>query len=182
MWKAIKIEVGQKFGKWTAIEISHQDKSGRYYWKVQCECGRTNKVRSSDLHLYKTKQCANCSGIGVRKNQYTVAFNGLLKSAKDRKIEVAITIEDYRIIAESTDICHYCNATLMWVKYSGRGSSNAYNLDRKDFKQGYILDNIVPCCKRCNRGKMNLWSYEEWRRMTACFREDYKKTKGETKE
>ena len=40
--------------------------------------------------------------------------------------------------------------------------STAYNLDRKDSIKGYTKENCVVCCKRCNRAKSNLFSYEEW--------------------
>ena len=33
-------------------------------------------------------------------------------------------------------------------------------IDRKNPARGYVLDNVVPCCKRCNYAK-NDFSYDE---------------------
>ena len=66
--------------------------------------------------------------------------------------------------------CHYCGRVDQnklsvrsrsvkggWVvkdfKYNG--------LDRKDNSKGYTIDNCVPCCAVCNRGK-NSMVYNEW--------------------
>ena len=38
-----------------------------------------------------------------------------------------------------------------------------YNgIDRKNSNLGYSLENIVPCCFICNRGKSNM-NYEDWK-------------------
>lgn len=34
-------------------------------------------------------------------------------------------------------------------------------IDRVDSAQGYVLTNVVPCCKQCNRAKSDL-SREEF--------------------
>jgi hypothetical protein len=36
------------------------------------------------------------------------------------------------------------------------------NLDRKDSSGAYEASNVVPCCRRCNYGKNNMFTYEEW--------------------
>ena len=43
-------------------------------------------------------------------------------------------------------------------------------MDRKDNNKGYEKDNVVPCCWRCNNGRGNLFSYEEWYGMTGYLR------------
>ena len=42
----------------------------------------------------------------------------------------------------------------------GRRKSLAYNLDKKDAKGGYSIDNCVPCCADCNRTKSNHITYD----------------------
>ena len=45
-----------------------------------------------------------------------------------------------------------------------------YNgLDRIDSSKGYTLDNVVPCCAKCNRAKLDMSPEEflDWRRRIA---------------
>ena len=57
------------------------------------------------------------------------------------------------------------------VKYKdGKYKTGSYFLDRKDNAQGYSVENCVPCCTRCNRGKGAAFSYEEWKEMTSCLK------------
>lgn len=77
-----------------------------------------------------------------------------------------LTYEDFLTFTEQQR-CHYCLADLTWTEYNGTGR---YNLDRKDTTQGYIVENVVPCCQRCNKGKCDSFSYQEWYAMTAMFR------------
>ena len=51
-----------------------------------------------------------------------------------------------------------CNACI----YDGEAlPPTGSGLDRKDNNVGYVLDNVVPCCTRCNTIKSDYWSYEE---------------------
>ena len=63
--------------------------------------------------------------------------------------------------------CHYCMAEIDW------SVTTRYNLDRIHNVYGYRKDNIVVCCLRCNIGKNRYFSYAEWWKMTACFREEF---------
>jgi hypothetical protein len=68
--------------------------------------------------------------------------------------------------------CHYCWADIQWVSHNQHGGSLRYNLDRADNKYGYTLKNCVVCCPRCNQGKSNSFTYDEWWKMTECFRKE----------
>lgn len=175
----VKIYEGQKFGKWTAIkEITYHKDKDRIYWQVQCECGKIATVRASNLNCNKSTCCSVCSGVCQKLKPFSAIFNNLVRSANERNILVSITYEDYLNLTRQK-LCHYCCAELNWLTFTGNNKERqkgcGYNIDRKDCLKGYELDNIVVCCKRCNRGKMNLWSYDEWMRMTECFREDFKR-------
>lgn len=64
--------------------------------------------------------------------------------------------------------CYYCGSTLsnLFRAHSkGYIYSMSYNgIDRKDNKKGYVLGNVVPCCKHCNRAKkaMGLADFIGW--------------------
>lgn len=63
-------------------------------------------------------------------------------------------------------VCHYCWDEIVWKEHDAR----RYNLDRKDNRQGYSAENCVVCCSRCNMGKSNMFSYDEWYGMTSYLR------------
>ncbi len=42
-------------------------------------------------------------------------------------------------------------------------------LDRLDNTKGYELDNVVPCCGRCNTSKSNNFTPEEWKVMVKAY-------------
>lgn len=53
-----------------------------------------------------------------------------------------------------------------WAKHSTDAGTehenNGYHLDRKNTNNPYSLENCVVCCNRCNYGKSNMFSYDEW--------------------
>lgn len=55
-----QIQVGSKFGKWTAIE-----KDGRQ-WIVRCECGAASRALPFDLRAGKTTMCRACKHSALR--------------------------------------------------------------------------------------------------------------------
>jgi hypothetical protein len=74
-----------------------------------------------------------------------------------------LTYEELVTITESKT-CHYCDEPLIWnaLSHKGCGANNRTNLDRKDSSIGYRKDNLVPCCPKCNCGKSNRFTYEQW--------------------
>lgn len=78
-------------------------------------------------------------------------FVKLLNSAKIRNLPVTITVEEYVKAQQSK--CTYCGGDLpKW----------GHGLDRINSSLGYTLENIVPCCKQCNKAK-NTLSCEEFK-------------------
>lgn len=48
---------GQKFGRLTVIEFSHNDKGGRTCWLCICDCGKETVVQGGNLKSGGTKSC-----------------------------------------------------------------------------------------------------------------------------
>lgn len=67
--------------------------------------------------------------------------------AKLREIAFTLTFDEFMLFWKKP--CHYCSADIGGI-----------GLDRVDNTQGYVIGNIVPCCKVCNRGKSNLSQHE----------------------
>ncbi len=59
--------------------------------------------------------------------------------AKRRGLEFNITLEFFKLMLFRT--CVYCSLT------------PALGVDRADNNLGYIVSNVWPCCKTCNRAK-----------------------------
>lgn len=77
------------------------------------------------------------------KQSLRTRFCQLKSSASRRNIVVGIDFEQYCALV-ITDECHYCGSVL---PCAGSG------IDRLDHTEGYILNNIVPCCWECNKRK-----------------------------
>lgn len=63
--------------------------------------------------------------------------------AKQRQLLFQITKEEFENLWEKP--CHYCNSPIETI-----------GLDRVDNNKGYVIENIVPCCKICNFMKAQL--------------------------
>ena len=72
---------------------------------------------------------------------FTGRFSRTRQQANDRKINFALTLEDYLDFWDKK--CYYCNLPSMG------------GIDRVDNNIGYELDNCIPCCWRCNVMKSN---------------------------
>ena len=76
-----------------------------------------------------------------------------------------LTLDEFSILIK--DSCHYCGIEPNQI-HSGaashRGSIIYNGIDRIDSKEGYVKDNVVTCCKRCNAAKndMTYTEFVEW--------------------
>lgn len=168
MHKGLDFLAGQRFGKLTVLRYSHTTPTGGAYWNCVCDCGNFTEARGRALKVGHKKSC----GCLVKLDPYKSLYNFFCKTAKYRGIENELTFEDF-IEYTKIGICHYCEAPIMWTDYNINRNSGAYNLDRKDNSIGYNKDNCVVCCERCNKGKGNGFSYDEWYKMTQIFRGMY---------
>jgi len=72
--------------------------------------------------------------------------------AKRKGREFSLTLEEY--ITKIDEPCYYCNDFFPRVQLG-------IGLDRLNNSQGYILTNVVSCCKNCNQIKMDILTPEE---------------------
>ena len=118
---------------------------GINYYCKKCENERTSAYKKTNPEQHRV-------GILNYGRSNKKRFNNGKNRAKTRGYIWEITIEQWESII-FPNLCHYCNKKLGLV--AGHG------LDRKDNDKGYILDNVVPCCKICNETKSNKLSYDE---------------------
>ena len=160
--------MGKTVGK---LKVLHrvENRYAKSAWLCLCECGRTKSIIGSSLVRQDGTRSCGCvqqktAQAVRRKRPFEYAYNTLVSGSWGRTT-VDLTYEEFLIFTR-TDVCHYCYAPIDWRAHGvGR-----YNLDRKDNNSGYSFQNCVVCCTRCNRGKFNCFTYEEWWAMTECFR------------
>jgi hypothetical protein len=167
---------GRKFGKLTVIKLnSIKNNHGFRMWECLCDCGNNVIISSNHLNQKKRKSCGCIVKSGLRnfKNRddaiWTKLFiDSVIKRAKKEKFEIDITLEDFKKISMET--CHYCGIQYDKTredrisKFTNKPISDTiikYNgIDRINSSKGYIKENIVSCCAKCNHAKMDLTQEE----------------------
>jgi hypothetical protein len=140
-------------------------------WKCRCECGNEKIIWGKLLRGGITKSCG-CNNGGSnahKKRPFEWLYNILTFTARKTKKMCNITYEDFLDFIKINN-CHYCGRCIERNAYSKYGCSSGYSLDRKDNNIGYIKENCVVCCDKCNSGKGDKFNYNEWYVMTECFR------------
>lgn len=112
------------------------------------KCGKTK-------HQSKFVNQSWCRACGIKATITTLRkpesrHKYAVTEAQRRNIPWAITKDEHlQMLSQS---CHYCGGPL---------SPRGVGLDRKDDDGGYTIENVVPCCGRCNRVKSSDFTYEE---------------------
>lgn len=150
--------IGRVFDKWTVLDKAPKQGT-QLFWKCVCQCGRHREISSHRLERSKSKGCLSCQ---KQKRPFESMYNTLKTATLEREMDFELTYEEFVNFTE-TRTCHYCEAEIVWVRF-GTGEktgTSPYNLDRKNNDKGYIMSNLVVCCKFCNRIKSSYFSYEE---------------------
>lgn len=167
----IKDEVGNKYGLLTVIKFHERDKRGQALWLCQCKCGNTSIVEGCRLRVGKTKSCGCMKG---RKSFYKTLGDGeaalnkfittTKQSAKRRGYSYSLTRGQVKKITQKN--CAYCGSPPSNIikSNSSAGDYVCNGLDRVDNTRGYELDNVVPCCTKCNLAKrvMSTEEFFDW--------------------
>lgn len=161
------------FGEWTVLDDSEGTRS-RSHWLCRCVCGTERRVLVRYLFEGRSKGCGCSRYKSLRKRPFEWLYNHLVLDAKRRSKFVGLTYEEFLEFTKKPT-CHYCEAPLVWEPHlraisETRNARAIYNLDRKNNSLGYVKENLVECCGRCNAGKGGRFSYKEWVIMTAALR------------
>jgi hypothetical protein len=174
---------GRRFGKLlvlkpVALSLGSKNKMGVYLCK--CDCGI--EVEKTGALLLSSRPTASCGcsakehsrKLGKLKRTFglsTINWEYCShKSAGKRSGRGFLNRKDWESIVFKP--CYYCGKK----DKRNRASSDSYKkhkgkditpedvlkyeveingIDRVDSSKGYVLDNCVPCCKMCNRMKLN---------------------------
>ena len=168
--------IGQKFGRWTVIERNlPNNKFGNLMWLCKCDCGTKKIVSGISLRFGTSKSCGCLQKEAVKrtghKNGLTSGlssmkgvFSSYKRNAKNRGISFKLTFEEFKETTQKN--CVYCGAKPNNIRKNQHNNGDyTYNgIDRIDNNKGYIISNIAPCCKICNRVKrdLTLQEFKDW--------------------
>ena len=141
------------------IDLS-EIQNNRIYYKCTClNCNRNLRIRTDGIfrkNYTKAKErvgCTHCLGDWRRKNFIELykdlpskdirdKYNHFKGNAKSRGLKFDLTRDQVIKFCESP--CFYCK------------TERCLGIDRVDNSKGYTIDNCVPCCRCCNKMKMDL--------------------------
>lgn len=137
---------------------------------VECKCKKQLTVQLTNIRNGNSFCCGHypCRTSKLKGNRdKEVGYKALLyvykKGAKKRGFEFSLPYEQFKKLL--TQNCHYCNVKPFAVYQlldpktglCRSGIPIKYNgIDRVDPLKGYILSNVVTCCKNCNVAKSNM--------------------------
>lgn len=158
--------LSMKFGKLNPINFIRKSIYPSVdIYKCECDCGNFIEVPITSLRSGRTKSCG-CYNDEIRSfnsKKYTSlpkgesAFNEILYNykyaAQKRNHSFLLTRDEFKKMINEN--CHYCNSKPSNVKkHPSLRSNYVYQgIDRKDSNVGYIIENCVPCCEKCNKNK-----------------------------
>lgn len=166
MARKSSIKVGDIFGSYTVIregvKVPNEfdlTKSFSYYL-CRCGCGTERLVRGTALTAGKSKSCGECGRIrGYGKDYFCRAYISWKGTINKNKKSIELSQEDY--ISIVTQNCYYCGDPPTSIHSRLKRRKNLETtvplsgIDRVDSNKGYLKDNCVPCCRKCNIAKHN---------------------------
>ena len=150
---------GDVYGRLTVLRYAGPNKWRQATWLCRCDCGTEKVVGGSQLTSGLTRSCGclqrETAAALNRKRPGVAGYNALLRQykhqAQNRGYEFRLTKEDFSFLTQMN--CYYCGAEPAQESWAGSGCVEPYiynGIDRVDSSEGYFMDNVVPCCKRCN--------------------------------
>lgn len=148
--------IPEKKNMLTFIKLTLKNSDSRQLAEFKCDCGKTHETQLRYYLSGKTKSCGCQKYSGIKAHQkimtsdysnkrtFSKAYTQLLSNAKKRNIAFRIPKEVCETLLSKE--CFYCK----------KQYEQPISLDRVDNSKPYTKDNVVPCCKVCNRMKLNL--------------------------
>jgi hypothetical protein len=99
-------------------------------------------------------------GIIIISSDYKLTKSKLNK-AKERSLKFKLNFKTFIMLTSQN--CTYCGIEPKQVQKAAGGNYIYNGIDRKDPNIGYTTDNCTPCCKICNRAKLDM-SFEDFQK------------------
>lgn len=151
---AVIDETGKRYGQLTVIRRAKGSRSRHALWWCKCSCGNETVVRGDQLRSGITHNCGcrrrSWNALPEGKAAQNSVYSQYKRNAQNRDLAWDLPEKDFIELTQKP--CHYCGCLP-----SNRSSRDYYNgdyiyngLDRKDPSEGYMIENVVPCCAYCN--------------------------------
>ncbi len=159
---------GTRYGRLVVVGLAEQQKKrNKRVWKCICDCGNTHEAATDILNNGGVRSCGCLHkettrrlGKRERTNKKEYGYSALNKlfgmykrHAREAGRVFELDLETFKILTQQN--CSYCNRVPETVMssptYNGEYIYNG--IDRVDNTQGYVLENCVTCCAKCNRSK-----------------------------
>lgn len=155
---------GNKYGKLLVLKKIRIKNKCHPYFECQCDCG---KIVRADLYKVlsgRVKSCGCLSRKGMPcpwklgkfgESTFNSVYCDYKNNSKRRKINFSLSKEDARVLFLGN--CYYCGDAPSNIEKSlfNNGDFIYSGIDRKNNNLGYIKENCVSCCKKCNFLKSN---------------------------
>lgn len=162
-------ETGKHYGQWVVLGRTENDKNGKAMWLCRCSCSVEHAVHGYSLRNGNSTNCGCMRLVKVRLPYGEASLNQLVASirnnARRRNLEWELTREDVRKLTGQP--CYYCGCkpnhkSSLSNRYYGIYVHNG--IDRVDNECGYLVGNVVPCCRDCNVAKnaRNVQEFRDW--------------------
>ena len=161
------VTVGKIFGSLT-VERFSKNSFGQTIAICLCQCGKRCHPA-----LYRLAQgmascgCSKLSKLVGTGNAVVSSIRATYKaSAKQRNLPFDLDHAAIRRLITAS--CFYCGIEpyRCWNirRQAGIDTLKCNGIDRIENERGYVLDNVVPCCPRCNYAKrdMSLQEFAAW--------------------
>lgn len=163
---------------WTFISESHSNPiTGKRYINAKCKCGKEKVISINNVRSGNSMCCGTtpCKKKIIKEKDVEVGYKAILyvykKHAKERDFTFDLDYDYFKELTKGN--CYYCGIEPIQVyqlKNPKTGEIRSgvpitYNgIDRVDSTKGYHDDNVVTCCKVCNRAKSNLSlaDFKDW--------------------
>lgn len=160
---------GKKFNKLTILLYDRKNTSNCHVYKAQCDCGKIISIEGNDVSSGRSKSCGcmrYAKSVANAKPVESLIHNifNQYRGRKRHGLKFELTKE--QVLKLIFDKCYYCNSEVSNTAYSrNRQYSVNYNgIDRIDNNLGYVLENCVTACYKCNQAKhmLSLKSFKDW--------------------
>lgn len=165
---------GQRFGKLIVKkQIEKRGNRGQIRWECLCDCGNTHITSGESLRGSKSKSCGCNRLIPPNKEKdrefaiWKQLYNSTIKKRSKRAgYKSDISFDDFKKMSRQK--CFYCGLENSNIAIDRNTNGNKtsdcvvkYNgIDRIDSTQGYLIGNVVACCKYCNTAKNTMTQKE----------------------
>lgn len=130
------------------------------------DCKQAKAIEEFNTHSpaknIRRRYCKECENKRVKTRSQTAKTRWKHSQGRSAKSGEVWEIPFEQYVEMLKQKCHYCNDDL---NLTGCG------LDRKDNEVGYIVGNVVPCCRQCNTVKNCFFSYEEMIELATVIRQ-----------